>query len=181
MKKIIMLFVAILFATPMFSQTDELTLTGWRQNFVISHCEEYDVMVGDNGYWVVRWGTSREAIRAALTRDGFAYKETDSTITWDQNSIYKCELQFNAKQKFNRVMFNVTVPVKNGIEISNSLKKKFDAIYQTPGKFKMIGESSSYSWLYNNCYGKMIYALQANTAVQGNQYVITVISSRIGE
>lgn len=181
MKKILMLFVATLFATPMFSQTDELVSTGWRQNFVISHCDEYDVMVGDKGYWTVRWGTSREAIRAALSRDGFTYTETDSTITWNQNSIYKCDLQFNVNQKLNKIMFNVTIPLKNGIEISGSLKKKFDAIYGTPGKFKMIGQSSSYSWLQTTCSGKPIYALQANTVVEGVNYLITVIAARVGE
>ena len=181
MKKIIMLFVAILFATPMFSQTDELTLTGWRQNFVTSYCDEYDMMVGDKGYWILRWGTSREAIRGALTRDGFTYTETDTTISWYQNSIYKCELQFNANQKLNRTMFVVTVPIKNGIEISNSLKKKFDAVYGVSGKFKMIGTSSSYSWLDNRCGNKPIYSLQANTLVNSSQYIVTVIASRIGE
>ena len=181
MKKIIMLFVAILFATPLFSQTDELVSTGWRQNFVTSYCDEYDVMVGTDGFWIVRWGSSRETVRTALTRDGFTYTETDTTISWYQNSIYKCELQFNMNQRLNRIMFIVTVPLKNGIEISNSLKKKFDAVYGVSGKFKMIGTSSSYSWLDNRCGNKPIYSLQANTVIEGGQYIVTVIASRIGE
>jgi hypothetical protein len=78
-------------------------------------------------------------------------------------------------------MFIVTVPLKNGIEISNSLKKKFDAVYGIPGKFKLIGTSSSYSWLDNRCGTKPIYSLQANTLVNSSQYIVTVIASRIGE
>jgi hypothetical protein len=45
----------------------------------------------------------------------------------------------------------------------------------------MIGTSSSYSWLDNRCGLKPIYSLQANTVIEGGQYVVTVIASRIGE
>jgi hypothetical protein len=181
MKKIIMLFVAILFATPMFSQTDELVSTGWRQTIVLSYCDEYDVMSGDDGYWVVRWGSSREIIKAALARDGFAVNETDSTLSWTQSSIYRCELKFNELQRLKTVMYIITVPVNHGISIGNSLKKKFTAIYGSTGKFKMIGSSASYTWLEERCGRKPIYALQANSVTEGGSYTITVIASRIGE
>jgi hypothetical protein len=56
-----------------------------------------------------------------------------------------------------------------------------DAVYGVSGKFKMIGTSSSYSWLDNRCGNKPIYSLQANTLVNSSQYIVTVIASRIGE
>ena len=182
MKRIIALLVALLVVSPMFSQTDDLVATGWRQNIVLSYCDEYDVMSGDNGYWVVRWGSSREVIKAALARDGFVVNETDSTISWKQNSIYRCELKFNELQRLKTVMFVITVPVNMGASLSTSLQQKFTAIYGSTGKFKMIGSStSSYSWLDQRCGMKPIYALQANTVVEGSPYIITVIASRIGE
>lgn len=181
MKRFIILLVALFIATPMFSQTDDLVATGWRQNLVLSYCDEYDVMSGDNGNWVVRWGSSREVIKAALARDGFAVIETDSTISWTQNSIYRCELQFNALQRLKTVMYIITVPINHGISISKSLKEKFNAIYGSTGKFKMIGSSSAYTWLDQRCGRKPIYALQANSVTEGGPYIITVIASRIGE
>jgi hypothetical protein len=181
MKRIIALLVALLIVSPMFSQTDDLVATGWRQNLVLSYCDEYDVMSGDNGNWVVRWGSSREVIKAALARDGFAVIETDSTISWTQNSIYRCELQFNALQRLKTVMYIITVPINHGISISKSLKEKFTAIYGSTGKFKMIGSSSAYTWLDQRCGRKPIYALQANSVTEGGPYIITVIASRIGE
>lgn len=180
MKRIIALLVALLIVSPMFSQTDDLVTTGWRQNLVLSYCDEYDVMSGDNGHWVVRWGSSREIIKAALARDGFAVNETDSTISWTQNSIYRCELQFNQLQRLKTVMYIITVPINHGIAISKSLKEKFTAIYGSTGKFKMIGSSSAYTWLDQRCR-QPIYALQANSVTEGGPYVITVIASRIGE
>lgn len=180
MKRIMALIALLLISTPMFSQTDDLVATGWRQNLVLSYCDEYDVMSGDNGSWVVRWGSSREVIKAALARDGFAVIETDSTISWTQNSIYRCELQFNALQRLKTVMYIITVPINHGISISRSLKEKFTAIYGSVGKFKMIGSSSSYSWLDQRCR-KPVYALQANSVTEGGPYIITVIASRIGE
>jgi len=181
MKRFIILLVALFIATPMFSQTDDLVATGWRQNLVLSYCDEYDVMSGDNGNWVVRWGSSREVIKAALARDGFAVNETDSTISWTQNSIYRCELQFNQLQRLKTVMYIITVPINHGISISKSLKEKFTAIYGSTGKFKMIGSSSAYTWLDQRCGRKPIYALQANSVTEGGPYTITVIASRIGE
>jgi hypothetical protein len=181
MKRIIALLVALLIVSPMFSQTDDLVATGWRQNLVLSYCDEYDVMSGDNGNWVVRWGSSREVIKAALARDGFAVIETDSTISWTQNSIYRCELQFNQLQRLKTVMYIITVPINHGISIGKSLKDKFNAIYGSTGKFKMIGSSSAYTWLDQRCGRKPIYALQANSVTEGGPYIITVIASRIGE
>lgn len=79
-------------------------------------------------------------------------------------------------------MFVITVPVNMGASLSTSLQQKFTAIYGSTGKFKMIGSStSSYSWLDQRCGMKPIYALQANTVVEGSPYMITVIASRIGE
>lgn len=181
MKRIITLLVALFIATPMFSQTDEIVATGWRKNIVLSYCDEYDVMSGDDGYWVVRWGSNREVIKAALVRDGFSITETDSTINWTQNSIYRCELQFNSMQKLKTVMFVVTVPISHGVPLSTSLQQKFNAIYGAVGKFKMIGSSSAYTWLDQRCGRKPIYALQANSVTEGGPYIITVIASRIGE
>ncbi len=180
MKRIIALLVALLIVSPMFSQTDDLVATGWRQNIVLSYCDEYDVMSGDKGYWIVRWGSSREVIKATLIRDGFTVNETDSTISWTQNSIYKCELRFNRLQRLKMIMFTVTVPMEHGVSISTSLQEKFNAIYGSTGKFKMVGESYAYTWLDVRCT-KFIYGLQANTIVSGGLYFITVIAARIGE
>lgn len=180
MKRIITLLVALLIISPMFSQTNDLVTTGWRKNIITSHCEEYDVMVGDYGYWVVRWGSDRELIKAALIRDGFSITETDSTITWKQNSIYRCELQFNTNHLLKTIMCTITVPINSGVSISKSLQNKFVALYGSTGKFKMIGSSSSYSWLDQRCSGVSIYTLMANTVVEGGSYMITIISSPIG-
>lgn len=181
MKRIIALLVALLIVSPMFSQTDDLVATGWRKNFVFSYCDEYDVMSGDDGYWVVRWGSNREVIKNALIRDGFKINETDSTISWQQNLIYRCELQFNASQKLKTVMYIITVPISHGVPLSTSLQKKLNTIYGSSGKFKMIGSSSAYTWLDERCGRKPIYALQANSVTEGGPYIITVIASRIGE
>lgn len=181
MKRIIALLVALLIVSPMFSQTGDYVATGWRQNFVLSYCDEYDVMSGDDGYWVVRWGSSREIIKGALARDGFDIIETDSTISWTHGSIYRCEVQFNKLQRLKTVMYIITVPANHGVSISKSLKEKFTAIYGSTGKFKMIGSSSAYTWLDERCGRKPIYALQANSIMEDGSYIITVMASRIGE
>lgn len=181
MKRMLIGIIALVFAMPFFAQAGDLNSTGWRKNIVTSYCNEYDVMVGDGGQWVVEWGTSRETIRVALSRDKFKYEETDSTISWTQSSIYKCEIKFDENQKLKTVMCIITVPVKNGIEISESLKNKFDAVYKTNGKFKMIGNSSSYTWLDEKCIRKIIYGLMASTIIDNDSYMITIITSRIGE
>ena len=182
MKKIVSALIALLITTTVFAQNSDLESTGWRKDILLSYCNEYDVMIGDEGYWVVKWGSSREVIKAALFGSGFKITETDSTITWYQSSIYRCELQFNVEQKLKTVMYTVTVNNANtGISISKSLKTKYESLYGSVGKFKMIGESSAYTWLDERCGRKPIYALMANTMVEGGGYIITVIASRIGE
>jgi hypothetical protein len=181
MKRMLITLIALMFAMPIFVKAGDLNSTGWRKNIVTSYCNEYDVMSGDGGQWVVEWGTPRETIRVALSRDGFDYTETDSTISWTQNSIYKCEIKFNQKQELSTIMCIITVPIKNGVEISQSLRKKLEAIYRISGKFKMIGSSSSYSWLDERCGRNPIYALMANTVIEGGSYMVTMITSRVGE
>jgi hypothetical protein len=180
-KKIITLLAAFIITTPIFADINDLVATGWRKNVVTTHCDEYDVMIGDDGYWVVKWGVDRELVKAALIRDGFDITETDSSITWKQSSIYRCEIQFNKNHRLKTVMCIITVPINSGISISRSLQNKLVAMYGSSGKFKMIGSSSSYSWLDQRCEGKPIYTLIANSIVEGGSYIITIISSPIGE
>jgi hypothetical protein len=182
MKKLIMT-VALLIMSYMavFATEDEMSTIGWRKGVLMSYCDEYDVMLGESGQWIVQWGASREAIKGALIRDGFSPKETDSSIIWNQNLIYKCELQFNSEQRLKTIMYTVTLnKINTGIQISNSLKTKYVSLYGSEGKFKMIGESSSYSWLDNRC-NRPIYALLANTVVTGGGYIVTVIASPLGK
>jgi hypothetical protein len=181
MKKIITLIVLLMFATPIFADIEDYVSTGWRKTVITSHCDEYDIMVGDSGYWVVKWGSNRELIKAALVRDGFNLSETDSSITWRQNSIFRCELQFNKNHVLKTIMCVITVPINSGVSISRSLQNKFISIYGSNGKFKMIGTSSSYSWLDQRCEKRQIYTLMANTIIEGGSYMMTIISSPIGE
>lgn len=182
MKQIVSLLIALLMTTTIFAQNPDSESTGWRKDIVLSYCDEYDVMIGDEGYWVVKWGSSRKVIKSALLRSGFKITETDSTITWNQSAIYSCELQFNVEQKLKTVMYTVSVRnTETGMSISNSLKTKYESLYGSVGKFKMIGTSTAYTWLDSRCGRKPIYALMANTMVEGGGYIITVIASRIGE
>lgn len=182
MKQIVSLLITLLITTTVFAQNNDLESTGWRKEVLLSYCNEYDVMIGDEGYWVVKWGSSRKVIKSSLIRSGFKITETDSTITWYQSSIYRCELQFNVEQKLKTVMNTITVQNNGtGISISKSLKTKYEALYGGVGTFKMIGQSSAYTWLDESCGRKLIYALLATTITDEDNYIITVIASRIGE
>lgn len=179
MKKILLILIAMVIATPLIAQVSGSTKTGWRKDAIISYCQEYDVMIGDNGYWVVNWDQSISDIKAMLLRDGFQVQETDSTLEWTQSAIYSCIVKFNAIGKISYVNMVITVTHKHGPDIFNSLKNKHDIMHGDPGKFQVFDTSSGYTWLDNRC-SKPIYTMLAKKLLQDNKYFITLFSSKIG-
>lgn len=179
MKKILLVVLTMLIVTPLISQVSGSTKTGWRKESIISYCDEYDVMIGDGGYWIVNWDQSKNDIKTMLLRDGFQFQETDSTIEWTQTQIYSCNVKFNPLGKISYVNVVITVTPKHGPDIFNSLKNKHDIMHGDPGKFQSFDTSSGYTWLDNRCT-KPIYTMLAKKLLQDNKYFITLFSSKIG-
>lgn len=175
MKKVLIVLCAIMVAIPVFSQTR----IGWREESVTSYCNEYDLMIGDKGYWTISWDDTKRSIKSTLVKDGFRVEETDSTIEWIQSEIYKCNIQFKPNGKIAHTSIIITVGLKHGPDISASLKRKHDLMHGTSGKF-VSGESySGYSWLDERCINP-IYTLLAKNVMDNDKYLITIFSSKIG-
>jgi hypothetical protein len=179
MKKFTLVLLFVLMASPLFSQND-LDRIGWRKEILLSYCDEYDIMLGERGYWVAPWGVNREILKIALKRDKMVFTETDSTIDWAQNEIYTCSVKFTRDHKLSYFSYSITVDIKNGISINESIKSKLNAIYSEQSKYESVSGFSTYSWVDRKC-NKPIYTMLASKFIDGNKYLITVFSSRIGE
>lgn len=177
MKKIIL--ALLLVATPLFSQNN-LNRIGWRKDVVMSYCDEYDVMIGERGYWVLPWNISREALKTVLKRDNMAFIETDSTIEWKQSDIYNCSVKFTREHKVSYMSYYIIVDIENGIKINESIKRKLNAIYKDPSKYESVSGYSTYNWVDRSC-NKPIYTMLGSKFIKGNKYFISVYSSKIGE
>lgn len=175
MKKIMVILFTLMIASPIFSQTK----IGWKEESVTSYCNEYDLMIGDKGYWTISWDDTKRSIKSALVKDGFRVEETDSTIGWTQSLIYKCSIQFKPNGKIAHTSIVITVGAKHGSDISASLKRKHDLIHGTSGKFISGENYSGYSWLDDRCVNS-IYTLLAKTEIEDDKYLITIFSSKIG-
>lgn len=179
MKKLFVIFVALFVATSMFSQTSSITKTGWKKDAVLSYCEEYDLMVGDGGYWVIDWDQSKDDIRRMLIKDGFRVQETDSTLEWTQSQIYSCSVKFGQNGKIAFANSVIIVTTKHGPDIANSLKTKYDLMHGDSGKFQSFDSSTGYTWLDNRCKNS-IYTMLAKKVLDDGKYFISVFTSKIG-
>lgn len=179
MKKMMLVLIILLIDAPMFSQTSSNTKSGWRKDAVHSYCEEYDLMVGDGGYWVIDWNHSKDDIRKMLIRDGFKVEETDSTLDWTQTQIYSCSMRFKPDGKISFANIIIMVTPKHGPEIVNSLKTKYDLINGDTGKFQSFESSTGYTWLNNSCK-RPIYTMLAKKLLDDGKYFISIFTSRIG-
>ena len=179
MKRMILVLIMFLIAAPMFSQKGSNTKTGWRKDAVLSYCEEYDLMVGDGGYWVIDWNQSKDDIRRMLIRDGFKVQETDSTLDWTQTQIYSCSMRFKPDGKISFANTIITVSPKHGPPIVNSLKKKYDLINGDISKLQPLNNSIGYTWTNDSCK-QTIYTMLANQILDDGKYFISVFTSRIG-
>lgn len=177
MKKILLILFMI--ATPVFSQVSENKVTGWRNEGLLSYCEEYDLMIENGGHWILNWNESKDEIKKTLNKDGFYVEETDSTLEWSQSQIYSCSIRFKPNGKIAFTNIVIVVTSKHGPDIFNSLKNKNDLLHGDSGKFQIMSESTGYSWIDNKCR-KPIYTLLAKKLLQDGKYFITLFSSKIG-
>jgi hypothetical protein len=181
MKKIIVAIAILCLGSTMYAQSEQNEI-GWRKDFIISYCDEYDIMIdGNKGQWVIPWTATREVVKYTLKRDGFKFTETDSTISWESGKILQYEIQFKSNEEVQRIGTIITIPVSSGPKIAESLKKKLEMIYKIPGKYlPSEGSGLSYTWIDKDCSTPTISML-SRTIVNSETYLITIFSTKLSK
>ena len=190
MKKIIMLIAFVMTVGTSFAQVDALSSIGWRKGVLTSYCEEINLMLDNGKQWILPWNATKEVVKYALIRDGYPFEETDSTINWKYQSIFKYEIQFTEDSQIKNAGTIIILKPVNGIPIAESIKKILESIYGEKGNnYKPEGasqSSTSYTWLNKKCDKTVITMLtkifldkDTKTIVDDDEYNITQYSSRL--
>jgi hypothetical protein len=190
MKKIIMLIAFVMTVDTSFAQVDALSSIGWRKGVLTSYCEEINFMIDNGKQWILPWNATKEVVKYALMRDGYPFEETDSTINWKYQSIFKYEIQFTEDSQIKNAGTIIILKPVNGIPIAESIKKILESIYGEKGNnYKPEGaskSSTSYTWLNKKCDKTVITMLtkifldkDTKTIVDDDEYIITQYSSRL--
>ena len=172
-----------------YAQVDAMSSIGWRKGVLTSYCEEISLMLDNGKQWILPWNATKEVVKYALMRDGYPFEETDSTINWKKDFIFKYEIEFNEDSQIKNAGTIIMLKPVNGIPIAESMKRLLESIYGEKGNnYKPEGvsqSSTSYTWINKKCDKTVITMLTKNfldkdtkTIVDDDEYIITQYSSR---
>lgn len=148
--KIIILLLAIVFPNLSLSQQ---IIPKWEKRELYSYCFEYDIMNHHvKGNWIVSWGSSRESLKYALSKDDITYQETDSSVIFKQDYVTHHECIFDKLNSLYCVKSHHIMTVGFGMDYSKKLQRKLAIVF---GKAPMITpydyNGVSFTWMHKNC------------------------------